>query len=32
MVHDDCAGLVIDLRVDARVADEIDDPLLTLVL
>lgn len=32
MVHDDGAGLVVDLGVNASVADEVDDPLLTLVL
>ena len=32
VVHDDCAGLVVDLGVDARVADQVDDPLLALVL
>jgi hypothetical protein len=32
VVHDDCAGLVVDLGVDTGVADEVDDPLLTLVL
>jgi len=32
MVHDDCAGLVVDLCVDACVADEVDDPLLALIL
>lgn len=32
VVHDDCAGLVVDLCIDAGVADEVDDPLLTLVL
>ena len=32
MVHDDGAGLVVDLGVDAGVADEVDNPLLTLVL
>lgn len=32
VVHDDCAGLVVDLCVDAGVADEVDDPLLALVL
>ena len=32
MVHDDGAGLVVDLGVDAGVADQVDDPLLTLVL
>lgn len=31
VVHDDGAGLVVDLCVDARVADQIDDPLLALV-
>lgn len=32
VVHDDGAGLVVDLGVDAGVANEVDDPLLTLVL
>jgi hypothetical protein len=32
VVHDDGAGLVVDLGVDAGVADEVDNPLLTLVL
>jgi hypothetical protein len=32
VVHDDGAGLVVDLGVDAGVADEVNDPLLTLVL
>jgi hypothetical protein len=32
VVHDDCAGLIVDLRVDTGVADEVDDPLFTLVL
>ena len=32
VVHDDGAGLVIDLGVDARVADQVNDPLLALVL
>ena len=32
MIHDDCAGLVVDLGVDACVADQVDDPLLALVL
>ena len=32
VVHDDGAGLVVDLGVDAGVADQVDDPLLTLVL
>ncbi|KAJ8112104.1 hypothetical protein OPT61_g5455 [Boeremia exigua] len=32
VVHDDCAGLVVDLGVDTCVADQVDDPLLTLVL
>ena len=30
MVHYDGAGLVVDLRVHAGVANEVDDPLLTL--
>jgi len=32
VVHDDGAGLVVDLGVNASVADEVDNPLLTLVL
>jgi hypothetical protein len=32
VVHDDGAGLVVDLGIDACVADQVDDPLLTLVL
>lgn len=32
VVHDDGAGLVVDLGVDARVADQVDDPLLAFVL
>jgi hypothetical protein len=32
VVHDDCAGLVVNLRIDACVADEVDDPLLSLIL
>lgn len=32
VVHDDGAGLVVDLGVNASVADEVDDPLFTLVL
>ena len=32
VVHDDGTGLVVDLGVNAGVADEVDDPLLTLVL
>lgn len=32
MVHDDCALLIVDLCVDAGVSDEVDDPLLALVL
>ena len=32
VVHDDGAGLVVNLGVNASVADEVDDPLLTLVL
>ena len=30
VIHDDSAFLVIDLCVDAGVADEVDDPFLTL--
>jgi len=32
VVHDDGAGLVVDLGIDAGVANKVDDPLLTLVL
>lgn len=32
VVHNNCAGLVVDLGVDACVADQVDDPLLALVL
>jgi hypothetical protein len=32
VVHDDGAGLVVDLGVNAGVADEVNNPLLTLVL
>jgi len=32
VVHDDGALLVVNLCVDAGVADQVDDPLLTLVL
>lgn len=32
MVHDDCAGLVIDLGVDSGVADQVDNPFLTFAL
>jgi hypothetical protein len=32
VVHDDSAGLVVDLGVDTGVADEVNNPLLTLVL
>lgn len=32
VVHDDCAGLVVNLCVYACVTDEIDDPLFSLVL
>lgn len=32
VVHDDGALLVVDLCIDAGVSDEVDDPLLTLVL
>lgn len=32
VVHDDGARLVVDLGIHAGVADEVDDPLLTLVL
>ena len=32
MVHDNCALLVVDLGINASVADQVDDPLLTLIL
>ena len=32
VVHNNGAGLVVDLGVDACVADQVDDPLLALVL
>ena len=32
VVHDDGAGLVVNLGVNAGVADEVNNPLLTLVL
>ena len=32
VVHDHGTGLVIDLRVNACIPDEVDNPLLTLVL
>jgi len=32
VVHDDSTSLVVDLGVDASVADEVNNPLLTLVL
>lgn len=32
VVHDNSALLVVDLGIDTGVADQIDDPLLTLVL
>ena len=32
MVHDHRALLVVDLGVDTGVADQIDNPLLTLIL
>lgn len=32
VVHDDGAGLVVDLGIHAGVADQVDNPLLTLVL
>jgi len=31
VVHDDCAGFVVDFGVHAGVADEIDDPFLAFV-
>jgi hypothetical protein len=32
VVHDDSAGLVVNLGVDPSVADEVNNPLLTLIL
>ena len=32
MVHDNCALLVVDLSINASVANQVDDPLLTLIL
>lgn len=32
VVHDDSSGLVVNLRVDAGVTDEVDNPLLALFL
>jgi len=32
VVHDHGASLVVDLGIDTGVADEVDDPLLTLIL
>jgi hypothetical protein len=32
MIHDNSTSLIIDLRIDSRVSDEIDDPLLSFVL
>lgn len=32
VVHDHSALLVVDLGVDTSVADQVDDPLLTLIL
>lgn len=32
VVHDHRALLVVNLRVDAGVADKVDDPLLTVIL
>ena len=32
VVHDDCALFVVDLGVNASVADQVDNPLLTLIL
>lgn len=32
MIHDNCALLVIDLGINTSVADQVDDPLLTLIL
>ena len=31
VIHDDRAGLVVDLGIDAGIADEVNDPLFTLV-
>lgn len=32
VVHDDGAGLVVDLGVDAGVADQVDDPFLAFIM
>lgn len=32
VVHDDSTSLVVDLGVNAGVADEVDDPLLALIV
>jgi hypothetical protein len=32
VVHDDCALFVVNLGVDSGVANQVDNPLLTLVL
>lgn len=32
VVHDNCAGLVVNLGVYTSITDEVDDPLFTLVL
>lgn len=30
VVHDDCAGFVVDLCVDTSITDQVDDPFLSL--
>ena len=32
VIHDDCAGLVVNLGVDACVPDQVDDPFLAFIL
>lgn len=32
MVHDDCALLIIDFRINPRISDQVDNPLLSLIL
>ena len=32
VVHDDCAGLVVNLCIYASITDEVDNPLLALIL
>ena len=32
VVHDHCAFLIINLGIDSGIADEVDNPLLTLIL